>query len=341
MELYFLKEDFSLLDGPIDSCTSVVWYERYFETGTFVLHFPRGIVRRVMNAAYVCTSGDDGEIKCGRVEYLSTEEGSDCRMGGRILECILGDKIMEGSGVYSGTVTEAVTLAVAACLGDGDITVGECAEIPEEADLPYSWNNLSDWVYSALKPYGASYTVKLDKDSGLPVFRIVKGEDRTVSGDAAVFSTSFGNISSISVDIDTSTAKNLAYVQGKDGTVVTVDKSEGGTKREIFVSAADISPSSFTTTAAYTRALEKRGEEKLSAYPKGFSISAECASDTLPRYGKDFFMGDVCDVVDDELGVSFDMRLTAVDTVWENGVCSVYPVFGEEIRYISRLIGKI
>lgn len=341
MEIYFLKEDFSLLDGPIDSFTSVVWYERFFETGTFVLHFPVALLKRTLNAAYVCTSVVDGEVKCGRVEYLSTEEDGICKMGGRLIECILADRIMGGSGVYSGTVTEAVTSAVAACFGEGDVTIGECDIISDSVNLTYSWNNLSEWVYSVLKPYGASYSVKPDPETGLPVFRIVRGEDRTAGEKAAVFSSSFGNITSINMDIDRSSMKNFAYVQGKDGTVVTVDNSGGRDKREMFVKADDIAPGGFPTSEEYTKALKKRGAEKLAKHPEGFALSAECAANSLPRYGKDYFIGDICDVADDMLGVSFGMRLTAVDTVWENGVCSVYPLFGEEIRYISKLMGKI
>lgn len=341
MELYFLNEDFSLLDGPIESFTSVVWYERFFEAGTFTMYFPRSMLSRVMQAKYVCTSAAEGELKCGRVEYISADDQGECQMGGHLLENLLSDKLITGNGVYSGTVTEAVISAVTSCLGETGITVGECAQIAQTVNLPYNWSTLSEWIYSVLKPYGASYTVTLDKKTGLPVFRIVKGVDRTADGSRVVFSASFGNIAEITMDIDRGTAKNFAYIRGKDETVVTVDKSSGGLKREIFVNADDIAPGKFATNDEYIDALKNRGEEKLLKCPEGFSVSAECVPGTLPQYGKDYFMGDICDVADEELGISYGLRLTAVDTVWENGVSSVFPLFGEEIRYISRMMDKI
>ncbi len=342
MELYFLKENFSLLDGPIDTFTSVVWCERYFEIGTFTLHFPRDILARVMDAVYVCTSAAEGEIKCGRIEYITAGEDGDCEMGGRLLESLLSDRVMYGSGGYFDNVTDAVVSAVERNLRDCGITIGDCEKIDAYASLFYEWDCLSDWLYSALKPYGASFTVRLDPESIKPVFRVIKGNNRTVEGCAdgvqpAVFSSSFGNINSIRLESDSGRMKNFIYVEGKDGTVVTVDKSGGEQVREMYYHAGDIAAGSFATEELYKEALLSRASEVLEKYNAGFSVSAECDSGALPRYGVDYKIGDICDVADDSLGLSFDMRLTAVDTVWENGVMTVFPLFGEEIRYINRL----
>lgn len=69
-------------------------------------------------------------------------------------------------------------------------------------------------------------------------------------------------------------------------------------------------------------------------------ISVECDADALPRYGSDYALGDLCDVYDEELGLSFEMRITSVDTVWENGRKTVFPSFGDEIRSIRSLFGS-
>lgn len=261
-------------------------------------------------------------------------------MGGSLLEVLIADRIIEGNGVFSGTVISAVKAAVSANLRDCGVTVGSGENISTSVSLPYSWDNLSEWVYSVLKPYGASYTVKLDDGTGRPVFKIAKGKDRTLDGDApqkAVFSTSFGNVASIRMQKNAGEMKNVAYVKGSDGTVVTVDKAGSGQKREIYVSAGDIAPGGFDSTAKYTAALEKRGEEILAKYPEGFCVNAECAVDSLPRYGKEYSLGDICDVADERLGLSFGMMLTAVDSVWENGVLTVFPMFGEEVSYVKKL----
>ncbi len=341
MDMYFLNEDFSILDGPIEEFTSIVWSERYFEAGTFTLHFPRSLFDRASRAVYVKSTAEDGGIICGRVEYLITDDG-DCEMGGHLLEIMLSDRVISGRGRYIGTVSEAVQSAVIANLRGCGISVAEdSAEISESAALSFEWDNLSDWLYSVLRPYGASYTVRLDSETNIPMFRIVRGQDRSTEGDAgehrAVFSSSFGNITSLVFEKNSEEMKNVAYIEGSDGISVTVDKSGGGRKREIYKKAGDISPSGFSSTDEYMTALTRRGEELLAKYPEAVCVGAECDSEALPRYGIDYSLGDVCDVADDEFGLAFGLRLTAVDTVFENGRKSVHPSFGDEVRYVKKI----
>lgn len=342
-EVFLLGSDFSLIFGPIDYFSSVVWSERYFEAGTFTLHFPREMIGDFAGAAYVT----DGE-KCGRIEYLVTDEDGGCELGGHLLEALLGDRIMFGKGSYSGTVTEAVTAAVKANLRELGVVIGRSVEISDSVTLPYEWDDLSEWVYSVLKPYGASYKITLDWEMMKPVFTIVKGADRSSDSledtpddtQPAIFSASFGNIVSISLEQDSAEYKNVAYIEGSDGTVATVDDSRGGERREIYKKASDISPSKFANTAAYEAALRTRGAETLAKYPRGLFVSAETDTDALPRYGTDYALGDICDVVDESFGLSYALRLTAVDTVYENGLCLICPSFGEEISRIKRILEK-
>ncbi len=347
MELYFLNEEFSPISGPVDCFTSVVWSERYFEVGTFTLHFPREILPSVMDATYVSSSAADGEIKCGRIDYIATGEDGDCEMGGRLLESLLSDRVIYGKGAYAGKVWEIIDDAVKRNLRGCDVTIGESASVIGDALLTYEWDCLSDWLYSALRPFGASFTVKLDPDSGKPVFRVVCGKNRTVeeslaSGiQPAVFSSSFENINSIDIEADFCGMKNFAYVEGRDGTVVTVDESDGGNRYELYCSAGDIGPTTFETEEEYKEALRGRGRSVLAKHRKGLSVRAECDSTALPRYGVDYSLGDICDVYDAENGLSFELRLTGVDTVRENGVMTVYPLFGEKTDYIGKLKNQL
>ncbi len=332
MEIYFLGADFSVLDGPIDEINSAVWSERFFELGTFRMCMPRTLYSRVSAASYVCGSGG-GEVLCGRIERITADGEGDCTVSGYLLEVLLADRIMEGGVTYGGTLTEVIRSAVSDNLrGCGVEIADELYAIDSEVQLVSSYGSMSDWLHSVLRPYGASYTVRLDFASGIPVFEIVCGVERssasTESGSRAVFSASFGNIASVSLEENTRSVKNVVYIRGADGTVVTVDKSGGGAKREIYRNASDIMPSAFASTSYYISALERRGEEVLAACPEALSVTAECDTDALPQYRVDYALGDVCDVADDSLGVSVALRLTEVDTVYENGKKAVYPTFG-------------
>lgn len=338
-EIFLLDDSFSLIFGPLDYFSSIVWSERYFEAGTFTLHFPREMIRDFEGASYVT----DGE-KCGRIEYLVTDDDGGCEVGGHLLEALLGDRIMMGKGSYSGTVTEAVNAAVEENLRGLGVVVGGSVDISDNVTLPYEWDDLSAWLYFVLKPYGASYRITLDPETMTPVFAVVRGADRSsdaqTSSQPAIFSASFGNIVSISLEQDSAEYKNVAYIEGSDGTVATFDASGGGEKREIYKKASDISPSKFQSTTEYEAALRIRGAETLAKYPRGLFVSAETDTDALPRYGTDYALGDICDVVDESFGLSYALRLTAVDTVYENGLCLICPSFGEEISRIKRVLAK-
>lgn len=323
-ELYFLDGNFRILEGPVEDMTSVVWSERYFEPGVFTFHFPRELMKRLGGASYVRSGVNSaGQVFCGRIEYLRADTDGDCEMGGRFLECLFGDRVLRG-GPWSGTVTDAVLAAVSENLRNSPVIIGgDHAAIDEPADFTAGWEEMDKWIYNALRPSGASFRVFLSEND-VPVFRIVRGETL----ENVIFSASFGNIFSIETRRDTSGMKNAVYVEGRDGTVVCADNSGGGEMREMYQKAADIDPDSFADNGAYRSALLRRGFEILAKHPGQFAVSAEIDTDALPVYGIDYHLGDVCTVVDEELGVCVLLRLTQVDWVTENGRTSVYPVFG-------------
>jgi len=117
-----------------------------------------------------------------------------------------------------------------------------------------------------------------------------------------------------------------------------VDRSGGSPKREMYKLVSDVKPADFSDTAAYTAALRQRGEEILAKHAGSVYVAAGTETDAPPKYGVDYLLGDICDVADDTLGLAFGLRLTAVDVVWENGTCTLYPSFGEEVRQIRKFM---
>lgn len=347
MEIYFLDADFAVCGGPYDEMRSVCFAEKYFSCGTFTIHMPRGLFQAAHSAVYVRTGFSGAGAKCGRIEYVSADEDGGVEIGGIMLEGILGDRVLYGKGCVSGTVTEAVISAVSDNLRGCGVTVGECAEISDEITLTYDWDNLSDWLYSVLRPFGASYRITLDGTENRPVFRIVRGTDRsTPDGGSsynpwqAVFSTSFGNILSAAYSRNTLEMKNVAYVEGTDGTLVKAEDTSYDRKnpREMHKRVTDVNPDDFDTEEKYRAALLSRGAEILAKHRAAVTFEAAADPAVDPKYGRDYMLGDICDVVDAGLGLSFGVRLVAVDEVWESGGMMLYPYFGDEVRSIRRLI---
>ena len=323
-ELYFLDEQFCVIDGPIEDMTSVVFSERYFEPGTFTFHFPREIAGRAADAVYVRSGvNPSGRIFCGRIEYLHTDTGGDCEMGGHLLECLMDDRVLTG-GSWTGTVTDAILAAVKDNLRESPVAIADNhAVISDSVTLTADWETLSDWMTRILRPYGASYRIELSEND-IPELSIVRGNTL----ENVIFSASFGNIFSIESKHSSAAMKNAVYVEGSDGTVVSADLSGGKARREMYKKASDLAPGKFADEAEYRQALLRRGYEILAGYPEKFEVSAEIDGNALPVYGRDYSLGDICSVVDEELGVRLSLRLTQVDWVSENGTASVYPVFG-------------
>lgn len=350
MELYFLDKDFNVIRGPVDEFTSAVWSERYFECGSFTLHLPRELFREVNTAVYARTGLENGHVKCGRIEYISVgmEDGADtedCEIGGRLLEALLDDRIITGKGCVRGDMTSAVISAVRENLRDCGVILGECVMLSDEVCLTYDWDNLSEWLYSVLRPIGASYRVELDTQSRIPVFSLVRGADRSsdergadiYNAEQAVFSTSFGNINSFECERDENGFRNFLYAEGTDGTVVTVDNSGGGVRKELHRRITDVRTEDFSQESDYRTALYTRGMEILADCSPTVCVFADCDSSVPPKYGEDYRLGDICDVSAPELGLSFSLRLTSLDDVTENNKRTLYPHFGQSLS-VAKLL---
>lgn len=331
MELYFLDSKFGRMTAPVDSAVSVVWSMRFFECGTFRLIFPldAGLLSTARGACYICTGADaDGFARCGRIEYIGFTGNHQIEISGRMLESLLSDRVMTSPYSVSGGVSKAVCAAVSANLRGLPVEIAaDSAVISDEVTLSWEWDVLSDWVYRVLKPFGASYTVSLDAERSAAVFRIVQPGETA----AVVFSSSFENIAEVAYEFHSGEMKNVAYIEGWDGTVAEVDLSDGGEMRELYQKAGDIRPTQFSDTAMYREALKLRGRTALSQYPAEEYISCTADSSAEPVYGRDYTLGNMCYVEDAETGISVFTRVTEADEVWENGEMCVYPAFGEKI----------
>lgn len=334
MELYFLNRSYKVIFGPADEFTSAVWKEKYYDVGSFTIHLPKKFSQVARDAEYVRTGFDSsGECKCGRIDTVKITTGDDgeCEISGVLLEGLLANCVVYRRGEVSGSVSECV-LGV---LEDNmrslpfDIDAENSAVISDECVLTWEWDKLSEWLYGVLRPYGASYEVKLRMGDEKPKFRIVKGEDKSLS---AVFSSSYGNIISLEYEKETGKYLNFAFIEGGDGSVAVVTKYSVD-RREVYKSAKEISPDKYDTDEDYRKALMQKGEEEIAKYPICITLAIEAAEEVPPYYGEDYALGDICGVSDNDLGIKTVLRLTSVDTVCEGGRVAVYPYFGETLRW--------
>ena len=325
MELYFLDENFNNA-AIVDSVTEITWDRRFYEPSEFKMTAIYGTFpSAVFKCSYVYFHDID---ECGRIENLSCD-GESVTISGRGLESILEDRVIEGDKFYVGAFETALRRAVTEnALGERAIShlvLGDSSGFDDLYYLTASWDNLSAWLYSTLRPLERTYKLTLDPSMPQIVFKLYGGRDRTVlNGNLppVIFSEDFGNIREIRFSHSDENFKNTAYVRGSDGTVVNVDRSGGGEVREMFVSAGDITPHYCETRSAYLMALRQRGEEKL-------ADREQCRMFSLAGEAEDVIPGDLCEVRIEGREPE-KLRVTGVICTYRNGLRFTSPYFGKE-----------
>ncbi len=341
MELYFLNEAFGAVSLPVETAVSVVWSLRYHECGTFTAVFPMDmhgsggtapeLLRLAGQAAYLW-----GDGCCGRIETVLCRNGR-IQLEGRLLECLLYDRVASTETVYTGTAAEAVLAAVRQWAGDLALALPETAEAEETGSAQFNMEageKLGKWIHTVLARYGMSYQVTLQ--DGQPVLTLVRGVDRSLDSDPgvsrAIFSEEFGNIAGLEEEVYREDVCTRMYVEGGDGTVVTAELPGGtGTIREGYRKAADIRPEAYETEEAYLAALRERGKTLLASAGVRFRLSCIAEYDAEPRFGRDYGLGDICEIYSPAMAIRTSARLTALDVVHEGGMVRLYPSFGDTV----------
>ena len=125
-----------------------------------------------------------------------------------------------------------------------------------------------------------------------------------------VFSEKFGNIFVSSVSLSTEKYKNYAIVlgggDGKTKTIVSVDATGGGERREIIIDAGSTTKESGETDQNYKARLAAVGMEKIVESQKIF----ECAfSPSVKDFGTKYDLGDVLTIYLTEYGIVLQARV--------------------------------
>ena len=350
MELYFWDAARKAISPPMDTATSVVWSLRLGECGTFAVELP--LTMGAYKAAY--TSGELLSLAtaaaylcdrqyCGRIESVVCRDHV-LRIEGRLLACLLYDRVASADTVYTGTVGQVVRQAVTDWAGDMGLTLPTSISIGEDTvQVTLSrGTSLGKWLHALLLPYGAGYTIEMTEDDGL-AFGVYVGVDRSLDSgpgvSRAIFSEDFGNIAGLETEVYRSAVLERLYVEGSDGTLVQAETTGPHSwRRESYVKAADIRPSQFDTTAAYQAALQARGKALLAGKQEITRLTCMGEHAALPRYGTDYRLGDICEIQSDTLGIRCALRLTAVDVVYEGGTVKLYPFFGGTVDRVRTIL---
>lgn len=210
-----------------------------------------------------------------------------------------------------------------------------------------------DVVYEVLKKlcdqFDVGFSLKRDESTGKFLFNLYYGADRSykqTDRPCVVFSPDFDNLLTSDYTENKSKYCNVTLVAGEgEGadrkTLEVGDKeSTGLNRRELFTDARDLSSEveeesdeeegetekRTLSDAEYNALLKNRGLEKLKEVEIEKTFDGQVDARTMYRYGRDFFMGDICELVNQ---YGKEARVRVVEYIHSESTSGIeeYPTF--------------
>lgn len=328
------------LKGIIENQTSLTWTRKYNDPGEFELHAPltedNRLLLKIGNLVYKKGASEAGTIENVIIE--ETETKNEITASGRFLSSYMDRRITKATKTYSGKAEEIMRQLLSEdTIAIPKVELGELVGFTDTIEFQVTYKNLLTYMSKLAKQFNYGYRFRPDFNLKKIIFEIYAGKDKSLSqgeNNRVVFSEKYENLNSATYTENTQTYKTKVYVggegEGSARTVVSVGGGEGLDLREDFVSASDIS-SADITTAQYTAALEERGRQTLesSKYVKSFEFEADPYINF--DYKTDYDVGDIVTIKKSAWGIREDMRITAVQEIYENGAMTIVPTLGDPL----------
>lgn len=181
-------------------------------------------------------------------------------------------------------------------------------------------------------------------------FEIIQGTDRSLTqkdNSAVILSRQYDAIKGSDYICDLRNYRNVGYAGGAgedaDRTVIavqpakTTDFAAGIERFETFIDCGTLS----TAETDENISLKAEGQHQLNEYNKIESITGVASQYGSFIFGKDYFLGDLVTYIDNNLGISQDMRVSAVKEIYEPKSRSIEVTLGNVKNTIAKAIRLI
>lgn len=322
------------------------WNRKYYECGDFSVQIAASEYRENMEYIYCPVRPEAGIIQ--KIEYKNTSKGKTIQMSGFFLERILWDKIIYPTYYATKDVQSAAYEIVEQYKDDipllevSPTSFSDTKVEENENAWQETGGQIGEVLYPRLQTKQLSQRCMYDYQANKIYYSVWQGLDRTQEqseNNFVVFSTKFRNMQSSTATKDKSNYKNYFVVAGVDEVenddstriVVDVDLSNGGYKRELFVDQKSLSwDKEKQSLDEYKQSLYEKGVEKALDYVDTINVEVT-AQNTIFKYLKDYDLGDVCDVIIEDLNLSMTARIIEIDEVVKQNQHNVTLVLGDKI----------
>lgn len=335
MEIMALNESF-LPEGLTKlRYFDLVWDRKYYEAGRFMVQIRASDYSDRMKYLFTMDRPELGVIQ--KVVYQA-DEGM-VEMSGFFYEKRLADKIIYPTFARYGTRTVFVAEAVKQYKGDiPKLAVAEYTDEGERIQKQETWITLEEMAYSTLQVENKAYRCAYDYKNDVIWFEIYQGVDRTQGQKTAnfvTFSRGFRNIQNVRAQSDSSAFKNYFVVggqgEGTDRIIEVLDLSGGTYRQELFIDSRKPYDAAKQTIEEYRSSLVQVAVERAQKQVVIYNVEFDAMADTGARYLEDYDLGDKCDIILDQIKMSYEARIIEVMETWSGGEHRVTLTFGDKI----------
>lgn len=362
MFLYVLNRNTRIVTkiGIIERFQSCIWNPMYYGQGAFELIVPATPEYVDMLQIYrLLVRDEDESLENNDITYRNvmvithlnyssnTDNGQVIKVTGVSLKSyILGSRVINGYEWLSGNAEQEIYRAVKDQLGGSDapfyrqwpgFKTAPLKGLSGQTDIQLFGENLAEWMEETCKEHQYGWDLYITARDF--VFELYKGTDRTESQSDVlpiIFSKENDNLVSSELDIDyTDYATNaMVAASNEDSTtgyriyIVTPYPIEYPPIRdgrfEIFI---DSSVTDGDAGSSLYAALNAEGLQEI-AQRKLVSFTAEIVPDGIYKLNRDYFMGDVVEVIT-EYGIKAKARIIDIIYSTDESGTSVVPTFSD------------
>lgn len=316
MELYVLSKDLVTL-LVIDDYISVLWVERYCETGDFEIELPIDYINNpyvIKNNRIFCSDSDRVMI-IEQINPAKSEDNDKLVIKGTSIEKELQQRVTRQT-TYCEQYVESfcMELVDAELIRPTDQSrVYPNLEFVSNTSFQvylsdqYPPSSVYDIVQSACSSKDGGFKITLNIGTRKLQMMVYKGVYRTYDQYAypyVVFSEAFDNVTDHSFLESVKEHKNVAMVISDDPTIQTAviwdedyDEPTGNLRREMVVDATDLTrdipDSPPLTDGEFLAIMYQRGLNALKERVPVYILEGEFDMSSSFKYGEDFFLGDV------------------------------------------------
>ena len=351
--LRIVDKDFNLV-GDIDEYSSLQWTKRFNKSGEFELHtgLNTGILKKLSKDNIIFKINEPTQAAMlEHIEVSLNQNGQyEIIAKGRNLQSILDRRItIPPVGTDYDYINAEAETVLKSFVNNNAVNPVDMNRKMDNLDIaldkkrgikiPYqtAHKNLLEEIENISNAVDIGFSINLDIKNKKFIFDVVEGRNLSMNQNVnsrVCFSTMFNNIETQEYIASSTDTKNMAYVggqgEGKSRKIITVGKDLKGLKRrELFVDSRDIGESADTEAN-----LTARGIQELSQFKEVISLDSKVINIKPFIYKKQWDLGDIVTVRNENLGLSIDVRIVEVREIYENNAVRIEVVFGSNIPTI-------